>query len=557
MNNNNNNNNSDTGTGGDVSPISPADSQQGGGGGEFIAAVETEQVICIIEAIANATRDFLRPFIIRESSVEELCRVVSALSEDVRSQMLAMPVPTPLLKQLLSGLDGTVNDAKERLSYCAEMQIRLQVQMFEPRPSHLAYPDILEEFVLNTSGKANNNDNEDVVAAAMAAVPVIPGSTGAGTGTTPTPSVVVVDVYQTWYPPMRQTLSLLSKLYGVVEASVFEDFARRSVDLCVQALRKAAEGVRRGHPGLHGDLFLVRHLLVLREQLAPFDLRLTGTEKRLDFTSTADALSFLLQHARSMWRFDEQNGLLQLARSGLPRMHETQIDAKKELDGVLKNACFALKATAVKSLLGPMDSFLAKVTAFVGDNNIPIEVEAVTAADPSGRGSVSYNVNANAGSADATKTPSPVGTTTGTTGASVHAVDGTTGSTDAHTNATAKTNNKTLADASGGVPQLPAADVARLKGQSFLRPERIREMLESVQSVLLQRVPDLKAVMKLYIDNGVARTILLKPILQDFEVAKKKMDCIISSCLDAGQPKRDLEHLLQTIHMTVTSDLGR
>jgi len=140
-----------------------------------------------VESIANTTRDFLRPFIIRESSVDELCRVVAALSEDVRSQMLgefivwrlecieccilnvsvvcyswwfvyyknvcdrkktlrlwsmncthkhtslhiasyyahitcfipysAMPVPGALLKLLLNGLDGTVNDAKERLSY--------------------------------------------------------------------------------------------------------------------------------------------------------------------------------------------------------------------------------------------------------------------------------------------------------------------------------------------------------------------------------------------------------------------------------------------------------
>jgi hypothetical protein len=33
----------------------------------------------------------------------------------------------------------------------------------------------------------------------------------------------------------------------------------------------------------------------------------------------------------------------------------------------------------------------------------------------------------------------------------------------------------------------------------------------------------LNALHQLYIENGVARTILLKPILQDFEVAKRKM----------------------------------
>jgi hypothetical protein len=56
----------------------------GAGGG----TATTEEVNSIIEGIANTTRDFLRPFIIRECSVDELCRVVAALSEDVRSQML-------------------------------------------------------------------------------------------------------------------------------------------------------------------------------------------------------------------------------------------------------------------------------------------------------------------------------------------------------------------------------------------------------------------------------------------------------------------------------------
>jgi hypothetical protein len=57
------------------------------------------------------------------------------------------------------------------------------------------------------------------------------------------------------------------------------------------------------------------------------------------------------------------------------------------------------------------------------------------------------------------------------------------------------------------VPLLPPAERTRLKGQSFVRPERIKEVLESVQSVLMQRVPDLKAVMK------VRPQLLLKFVL--------------------------------------------
>jgi hypothetical protein len=48
------------------------------------------EVNSIVETVAATTRDFLRPLIIRESSVDELCRVIAALSEDVRSQMLGM-----------------------------------------------------------------------------------------------------------------------------------------------------------------------------------------------------------------------------------------------------------------------------------------------------------------------------------------------------------------------------------------------------------------------------------------------------------------------------------
>jgi hypothetical protein len=35
--------------------------------------------------------------------------------------------------------------------------------------------------------------------------------------------------------------------------------------------------------------------------------------------------------------------------------------------------------------------------------------------------------------------------------------------------------------------------------------------------------------LQLYIENGVARTILLKPILQDFEIGKRKMVRVVLS----------------------------
>lgn len=87
------------------------------------------------------------------------------------------------------------------------------------------------------------------------------------------------DISRTWYPPLRHTLSLLSLLFGVVDPAVFEDLARRGVAALIESLTRGAVGVRRWRDQLHGDLFLVRHLLILREQLLPFDISLQSIEK--------------------------------------------------------------------------------------------------------------------------------------------------------------------------------------------------------------------------------------------------------------------------------------
>jgi conserved oligomeric Golgi complex subunit 3 len=69
---------------------------------------------------------------------------------------------------------------------------------------------------------------------------------------------------------------------------------------------------------LHGDLFLTRHLLILREQLIPFNMNLQSIEKKLDFTSTGTALTSFVSNSMSLLRFDTTNTFYQIARDGLP-----------------------------------------------------------------------------------------------------------------------------------------------------------------------------------------------------------------------------------------------
>ena len=368
----------------------------------------------IIDYLSGMTGDFLRPLVIHTTDVEELCRVAATLADDIRSQILSLKVPRPLLRGLMQALERTVSDAQERLAYCAETTLRLDVQMFEPLPTQVAYPDILEKHQ----------------ASSRASPPSSPSVSGS-----------LESVAGTWYPPLRSTLSLLSRLYGVVDRAVFDDIARRSVVLCVEALRRGSEAVRRVRLQLHSDLFLVRHLLILREQLVPFDLHLQFVEKHLDFRPTGHALAQLMSRSYSMLRLDGGNAFYQMALDGVPDLAETQVDAKKDLETALRSACGSLRLSALRTLLGPLDGFLAKVTAFLGE--IPI------AEEDGGSGGYSR-------------------------------LDGGGG----------------VGESKGGGAMATLAVSSGLKSQAFMRPERIKDMLENVVQLVAEGAPDLRSTLQ-------------------------------------------------------------
>lgn len=93
---------------------------------------------------------------------------------------------------------------------------------------------------------------------------------------------------------------------------IFEELAQDAIQICTASLKMASADIMATQGGLHGSLFLVKHLLTLREQITPFEIQFAQTSKALDFTSSADAMNELLVDASTLFRFSGPNGIVGL-----------------------------------------------------------------------------------------------------------------------------------------------------------------------------------------------------------------------------------------------------
>ncbi|GFZ03131.1 sec34-like family protein [Actinidia rufa] len=116
------------------------------------------------------------------------------------------------------------------------------------------------------------------------------------------------DVFKTWYPPLEKTLSCLLKLYRCLEPEVFTGLA----------------------------------------QITPFDIEFSVTHKELDFSHLLDHLRRILRGQSSLFDWSRSTSL---ARTLSPRVLESQIDAKKELEKSLKATCEEFIMSVHESLL--------------------------------------------------------------------------------------------------------------------------------------------------------------------------------------------------------------
>ncbi|WOH11318.1 hypothetical protein DCAR_0830799 [Daucus carota subsp. sativus] len=280
----------------------------------------------LIDPLCTYLYDTLRPKLIHETNIDTLCELVEILKVEVLGEQLSRRSES--LAGLRPTLDRILADVHERLTFRARTHIRDEIANYIPFDEDLDYPAKLEQSAELKSEVISDNRS--------------------------------ADVSKFWYPPLEKTVSCLSKLYQCLEQEVFTGLAQEAVEVCSISIQKASKLIMKRSSHMDGQLFLIKHLLILREQIAPFDIEFSVTHKELDFSHLLDHLRRILRGQASLFDWSRSTSL---ARTLSPRVLESQIDAKKELEKNLKATCEEFIMSVTKLLVDPMLSFVTKVTA--------------------------------------------------------------------------------------------------------------------------------------------------------------------------------------------------
>jgi conserved oligomeric Golgi complex subunit 3 len=318
---------------------------------------ETEGALYdFLESLMEPLYDHLRPKVIHETKLERLCDLCSTIQgrymdveneDDDDENAVLSPVVSgrPIGRKLdfASLAQPVLEDSQTRVVFLAITALRNGIENYKPKPEDLEWP--------KHTAAANGAKKGPVLSGKRDAAPATPA--------TPVPNTpAMVDeegddaesmfskqfamdstraAGSQWYPTLVKAIWLLRRIYRLVNSVVFDDLAHRIVHSTIYSLITASQQISAKKTAQDGQLFLITHLLHLKQQIVAFDIEFSPPEVDFDFSSITNTF-YELRERGSLWNPASWMRLVGGAvGSGLlPKVVENMLDAKAELDGRLR-----------------------------------------------------------------------------------------------------------------------------------------------------------------------------------------------------------------------------
>jgi hypothetical protein len=327
-----------------------------------------------IESMCRILYDTLRPLIIHNPHLETLAQLCALLKIEMIEERCGALTST-IHEESFNPREGFVNvmnelvgDIVERIVYRTSSFGQTDVLNYKPAPGDLAYP---ERLLMMKNIEAE---------------------------TTPPEANNKVCKSFFWYPTVKRTIVCLSKLYKCLDQSVFLSVSRELLEQCSQSLEIAADKMRalpidpskasvKGFGRqLDAELFIVKHLLIIREQTSPYrvtaknlrnipttpgvrpidnDSNLSHFDYSIDFSKyRSSAMQLFSAESRGKWfELSTNNAFLSFLLSAPVQVHELQTDSRRVIENMLKKHCHKLIKFVTNMVIGELATISSEIDA--------------------------------------------------------------------------------------------------------------------------------------------------------------------------------------------------
>lgn len=191
---------------------------------------QAEQFYGYVENLAFPLYNYIRPLVVRCSSIDLLCEIVQILYKEITEEIVSSGQEKQL-SDLLVFITKIIEDVQERLIFICDHHLQDEILVYEPKESDIADLKAYET-------------NEAI------------------------------------YPTIEKTLSFLKKLHASVQFISFNGISHLAVSYCLQSLYVASEKISQTNPS-GGESFLHDCAIYLQKELAPYNINLFAHDSSL------------------------------------------------------------------------------------------------------------------------------------------------------------------------------------------------------------------------------------------------------------------------------------